>query len=347
MGIIQKSKIKLRWNPRNKLYYVDKGYIFTKMHDEFEIDYHDLPECSKHEILCECDICGKECMKQYRKAIAADMIVCSTCNYKLSVEHLMKEHGVSNIAQVPYVKAKIEKTNLERYGASNVWGSEHGKQKIKETNLKKFGCENVSQNRKIRKKVEQTCEERYGTKTFINSHEYKKRSLQKYGCEFPAQSVIVKQKKAETFRNKEYGHASKQQKHYCKLFNGFLDYPFMGKSLDIAFVDKRIFIECDFGGHFVYARLNKFSEKGMLFYDARRDKDIVLSGWKCIRYLNRTKKFPSDEDMILLNERLIEVLETSDSNRILVDLNDRIARFEPSFSFKSLDLFLKRKDEYE
>lgn len=49
----------VRWNSQNKKWYMDKGYIFTKMNDEFEVKVEDLIKGSSVYVEVKCD--GKEC----------------------------------------------------------------------------------------------------------------------------------------------------------------------------------------------------------------------------------------------------------------------------------------------
>ena len=444
MGIVKNQKVTMRWNSVNKKYYEAKGYAYTKMKDEFQIDYKDLPEHSKQPVLCICDFCGNEFYHKYVKVKIPDenpddKIACPKCRGKLTAFRLMQKYGpdVDNVAKIPHVKEKIIRNNIAKYGAPNIWGSEYGKNKIKETNIARYGTPNPQQNPEIKaktaktnldrygaenifaseygkQKIKETCLDRYGKENYVQTDEFwekyaktsterygvshpsqspviqektkqvcldkyntefffqseifkekskatclerynkeyyvqtdefkeksKQTSLKHYNCENPGQSIIVRQKKLETFRSHDYNVASKPQKHYNELFNGFLDYPVYGCLLDIAFPEDKIYVECDFKGHFYYSRASGLSELDMLYKDAKRDNVIVANGWKCIRYLNRSNDFPTDNDMILLNQQLVSVLKTTNFNRILVDLNYRIVRFEPSFLFKSIDVFLR------
>lgn len=78
------KSLKMRWNSRNKDYYISKGYTFTKMKDEFEIDVKDLAKQSKEILNVQCDCCGKEyypfAYNYFRKDRNEDY--CSDCSRK-------------------------------------------------------------------------------------------------------------------------------------------------------------------------------------------------------------------------------------------------------------------------
>lgn len=52
--------VRIKWNPKNRKWYEDKRYVFTKWGDEFEVEIEDLPDGSGALICIECDNCGKE-----------------------------------------------------------------------------------------------------------------------------------------------------------------------------------------------------------------------------------------------------------------------------------------------
>ena len=64
MGIISKT-VKVKWYPCNKKYYESKGYVYTKMGDEFEVKVEDLQSSSKIKVVYKCDECGIEKERAY------------------------------------------------------------------------------------------------------------------------------------------------------------------------------------------------------------------------------------------------------------------------------------------
>lgn len=80
--------VKVKWNATNKKWYESKGYIYTKMGDEFEVKVEDLTRWSKVLVKVKCDGCGKilediiwtnylKCKRQDRK------YYCQKCSTKL------------------------------------------------------------------------------------------------------------------------------------------------------------------------------------------------------------------------------------------------------------------------
>jgi len=58
VGLISKTVI-CKWNGRMKKWYVDKGYIYTKLGDEFEVKVEDLSDGSMVLVDVQCDGCGE------------------------------------------------------------------------------------------------------------------------------------------------------------------------------------------------------------------------------------------------------------------------------------------------
>jgi len=89
LGLINKTVL-MRWNSNNKKYYESKGYVYTKMKDEFEVKVEDLPNSSNIKVDVKCDGCG-EILKpikwqDYKKGVKEDdKYYCHKCaknNYK-------------------------------------------------------------------------------------------------------------------------------------------------------------------------------------------------------------------------------------------------------------------------
>ena len=63
--LIENQLIKIKWGQRNKKHFIDKGYIFTTLNDEFEVNVADLKPSSKEKVNVICDYCGNEYETQY------------------------------------------------------------------------------------------------------------------------------------------------------------------------------------------------------------------------------------------------------------------------------------------
>lgn len=86
MGLITKT-VKVKWQSRNKNHFVDLGYKFTKIGDEFEVKIEDLSKGSNIKVKCICDECGCELNREYCNYIKIikdnEKIYCRSCGNKL------------------------------------------------------------------------------------------------------------------------------------------------------------------------------------------------------------------------------------------------------------------------
>jgi hypothetical protein len=58
--LVKNQKVIMRWNGRNKKHFIDKGYLFTKLNDEIEVNVEHLTKGSSTIIKVICDYCFKE-----------------------------------------------------------------------------------------------------------------------------------------------------------------------------------------------------------------------------------------------------------------------------------------------
>ena len=56
--LLSKTAI-VKWNNKNKNYYINKGYNYTKCGEDFVVNIEDLTLGSKSIIEVQCDYCGK------------------------------------------------------------------------------------------------------------------------------------------------------------------------------------------------------------------------------------------------------------------------------------------------
>ena len=66
MGLITKTVI-MKWHYKNKEHYISKGYLFTKIGDEFEVKVEDLTNNSNIKVNVKCD--SEDCNNPYLKPI--------------------------------------------------------------------------------------------------------------------------------------------------------------------------------------------------------------------------------------------------------------------------------------
>lgn len=96
------KKLKVRWFTANKKHYIERGYTFTKLGDEFEIDVNDLSNGSMEEVTIQCDYCSDSkqiAWKNYLK-LRGDTYCCPNC-----LSHKKKtrdENGNLIFVEIPY-----------------------------------------------------------------------------------------------------------------------------------------------------------------------------------------------------------------------------------------------------
>ncbi len=180
--MLLQQKVKLRWNSKIKKHYVDLGYKFTKMKDEFLVDVNDLTKGSGAKVRVKCDYCNKIYEVKwcdYRRLKEKENIkdCCSNpkCTGEKAKESLTMIYRVDNARKIVGVNDKIKRTNLARYGCENPFSSKDVIKKIRKTNLEKYGVEVVTQNPEIKAKAVATCMERYGVPAYgvLYSREHK------------------------------------------------------------------------------------------------------------------------------------------------------------------------------
>lgn len=169
------KKVKQKWNAKTKKHYIDLGYLYTSMRDEFEIDVKDLTDGSSVEIMIQCDYCGKQYMKSWRNYIAENKKsfihkdCCNNCKkYKIQ-EVAERKYGVNSVFKLDDIREKIANTNLEKYGAKNPFSSEIIKERIVKTNIERYGVPVPTKNKEIMEKIKSTCKEKYGVNFFIET----------------------------------------------------------------------------------------------------------------------------------------------------------------------------------
>lgn len=224
--------------------------------DIIKIDINKLSKGSNIEINAICDICNKEKKLKYslyNKSIKNNLkfACCKKCAFIRNQEKLIIEYGVKNIAQVPDVKEKIKKTNLEKYNNETYFGSEIGTEKNKDIFIEKYGVDNPLKSEHIKDKINKTNLEKYGVKCNLSSKEIRnkieKTNLEKYGFKQPSKNESVKKKALETNLERygnicPLGNLEIYNKSKEMLFNNWgVDYP--QKNLDIQSKTKKTNLE--------------------------------------------------------------------------------------------------------
>ena len=175
------KKIGMRWNSKNKKFYEEKGYIFTKMKDKFMVNVEDLKDGSNEKVRVICDNCGKEYNIFWYHKVASrklngdDLDYCHQCPTVRQKKTMIEKYGVEHPRQISEVNEKIAKTNIEKYGHKNPFGSKEIKEKIVSTNIKKYGAEHHNQTEEGKKARRETNLRKYGYTTWSANPENRKK----------------------------------------------------------------------------------------------------------------------------------------------------------------------------
>ena len=93
--LVPNQKIKIRWAGNNREWYENKGYIFTKYGDHFDVDAEDLSYSSSAKIKYVCDNCGAVTTTSYHhynsKYSSDGKYICRACSVQLRWDMSLKE----------------------------------------------------------------------------------------------------------------------------------------------------------------------------------------------------------------------------------------------------------------
>jgi very-short-patch-repair endonuclease len=118
---------------------------------------------------------------------------------------------------------------------------------------------------------------------------------------------------------------SLQQRYLHKLFGGELNYPVGNSSLDIAFPDKKIYIEYDGSGHDLTVKRGDMSRHDFEEREKRRTYKLWRMGWKCVRIISRRDNMPSDDVLQSMLDKAFDVL--NDHSWITFDIDNNTVEF--------------------
>lgn len=175
--LVENQIINIKWNNRNKEYYIALGYKFTHLGDELKVRAEDLTVGSHKLVEVRCDFCGKIVTKKMLTYNAQHHPkygdCCRECQPKKNKLVCMDKYGVDNGSKTVEAINKIKNTCLERYGVDNGAKTPESRRKISDKIIASYQDEEVVQKR-------------------INTNR------ERYGCDFPPQNEQVKQKQKET-----------------------------------------------------------------------------------------------------------------------------------------------------
>lgn len=110
------KEVTLKWHKNHRDYYESKGYIFTKIRDEFIVKTEDLHDVCTVRVNCKCDKCGRETNLEYRKYIENikrnGHYQCTECgNDRHSheeIEQMFRDAGYELISRYKNIFTKVE-----------------------------------------------------------------------------------------------------------------------------------------------------------------------------------------------------------------------------------------------
>lgn len=197
ISVISDEFVEMKWVSGNKKYFIDKGYVFTKMYDIFLVKVTDLKMGSHVLVHVKCDICSKEKFLTYKV-------------YNKNTKNGKLFYGCSDKCSVN----KYKKTNLNKYGNEYPMQNKEIREKTKQTDLNKYGCEYHISNKEIREKTKNKNLEKYGVDHYSKTNEFKENikinSINKYGTENYSQTDECKEKVKQTNLEK-YGTENPMQ----------------------------------------------------------------------------------------------------------------------------------------
>lgn len=250
--------VKVKWNSKIKKHYVDKGYTYTKMGDEFDVKAKDLTDGSHVEVACNCDYCGKSFVlsyKMYRKSVDTGKICCARCQPRKVSDTLKERYGVSNMSQLDFVKEKKRQKSLEKYGTEYTLQAKEVRDAGKQTMLKKYGVEHALQSDEILSRM------LFGM--------YERGTVPRSKPEIKVCDML-----AELYGKK----------------NCFPAHPVDKVTLDCLLLYNGCLIDVEYDG--------KYYHKDRMEYDNRRNYMLIKKGYKVLRIKgNKYDEIPSKEQI--------------------------------------------------
>lgn len=335
---------------KNKDYHirvVPESYLMVKVED--------LPPKSSIKIKVLCDYCKIEIIEKRYSDYNRDNInaviktdCCKKCSPIKQEEVSMLKYGVSHPMKLQETKDRQTAVMIEKYGVSHIMDLQSTKDKIKATNIAKYGCENPMQNEDVKARAQQTNLERYGFITPLCNNEIiaktKASNQLNYGCDNVFANKDIQEQIRQSLYNNDTAPCSCQQRYLHCLLGGELNYPIFNYSVDIAFVEDKIYLEYDGNGHTMQVDMGNITEDEQIEIERKRYYFLKNRGWSGIRFISAKNRFPSDEIVIDLINKAKEYVKSGHSwFEINIDNNElRCSDYTKSFDFGKLTWIKKQ-----
>ena len=345
------KEAEVRWHYTNKDHYVSNGYNFTKMNDKFMVKIFHLTKGSSAIVEILCDYCKTtKVQKPYEKyinqninsIIHKDCCGNPKCQKEKREESMIYKYGEKSALKLDIFKDKMVKTNNERYGVSNVLLVKEIKDKALVTLSNNYGVQNPSDSKIIQEKRLNTFNERFCCDNPSQSDDIKLKKIEtlqrNYGVDNPSQSPEIQAKIRESFYRNGTTPTSNQQLYVNSIYKGILNYPYFNASLDIAFPENKLYVECDFGGHDLSVKFGDLTQEEFDKKARNRWYSLNRSGWKEIRIISTKDKLPSNLILLYLLKYAKKYISTGHS-WIKFDIdNSKVitSQYEKQFRFGKL-----------
>lgn len=315
----------------------------------------DLPLKSNIQVEVLCDYCGDICFKKYAELNKSRLVVnkdcCSKCIHTKLKETNMINYGVEHTSQLESTQEKRKETNLKIYGSEHAVQNEKIKNKIKNIFIEKYGTTSPAKNEKVKEKIKQTNIERYGAVSPTLNEEVRSKQIStlksNYGVEFPQQNSEIRKASMNSMYENKSAPCSRQQKYIHNLVGGELNFPHNKSFLDIAFVDEKLYLEIDLGGHELQMKLGNVSKEEYENKERNRWYALYRKGWKEIRIISKKDKIPNDDKLLEIMSYAKEYLNTGrhyikfylDEGKVIT------SQFEKDFDFGDLRYIYKKNSD--
>ena len=281
--------------------------FLLKFNDTFMVKVEDLTIGSSAVVEILCDYCQvtkvqkpyERYISQNKKSITPkDCCGNPKCQKEKREESMIFKYGEKSALKLDIFKNKMIKTNNERYGVSNVLLVKEFKEKALETLFNNYGVLYPLQNEVIKERMINSFNEHFGCDNPSQSEEIKQKKIKttekNYGVQNPSQSPEIQAKIRESFYKNGTTPTSNQQLYVNSIYKGILNFPYFNASLDIAFPENKLYVECDFGGHDLSVKFGDLTQEEFDKKARNRWYSLNRSGWKEIRIISIKDKIPSN-----------------------------------------------------
>lgn len=308
--MLKDQKVCVKWNGQTKKYWIDKGYKYTHIGDEFLVDVHDLPPKSGCMVIVQCDYCQEEflmAMYSYTADFQCGKIACKNCRWKKAKETNIQKYGVENPMQVDSIHDKMKQTMKNKYGVEHPSQSKELHQKA----VDKFDKVKASEKRK------RTCLEKYGVTCSSKNQDVilkaKQTCLIKFGGESSQCDANVRKKSFNTLMSNGNIPISKAEKDMVDKIkeiygveNCYPQYIFDRCIFDCLLIKDGIKIDIEYDG--IYWHQDKEKDK-------RRDYYTMKRGIKVLRFQSKYHT-PTVEQI----KYGVDYLVNSEHHHLIIDI---------------------------